>query len=225
MLEKLNQPRKYDVVLGGKAPPPLTGVVLGGIAGVKQRLQSKVVQHRIAALTEAVNYQDAGLELVIQALDDESQQVRDTACFQLQGKSAKLALLKKDAATWNKWRAHSIRLEESIYVDLSVLNLSELQLCEFNLSSANLIRANLSNANLSGANLSGANLSEANLMGANLSGAMLSGALLYNANLTNAILNGAILIGANLQRSKLHGANFDGAVLHKTTMPDGRIFE
>ncbi len=32
-----NQPRRFDVVLGGKNPAPVTGAVLGGIEGVKRR--------------------------------------------------------------------------------------------------------------------------------------------------------------------------------------------
>lgn len=38
MSENPNQPRVYDVVLGGQAPPPVEGVVLGGLEGVKSRL-------------------------------------------------------------------------------------------------------------------------------------------------------------------------------------------
>ena len=63
-----NQPGKYDAVLGGQSPPPVTGAVLGGIEGVKRRLSNPVVDVKLAALTDALNYQDAGLELLIQAL-------------------------------------------------------------------------------------------------------------------------------------------------------------
>lgn len=63
-----NQPREFDAVLGGKNPPPVDGVVLGGIEGVKNRLQSSDIELQIAALTEAMNYEDAGIDLVIEAL-------------------------------------------------------------------------------------------------------------------------------------------------------------
>lgn len=33
-----NQPRENDAVLGGQYPPPASGVILGGLEGVKQRL-------------------------------------------------------------------------------------------------------------------------------------------------------------------------------------------
>ncbi|MEH2184402.1 hypothetical protein [Nostoc sp.] len=74
-----NQPRVYDAVLGGKIPPPLSGVVLGGLEGVQNRLQSSVVEAQVSALSEALNYSDVGLEIVIQALHNQSGQVRLSA--------------------------------------------------------------------------------------------------------------------------------------------------
>jgi signal transduction histidine kinase len=59
MVENLNQPRAYDAVLGG-------------LPGVKRRLTSDAIGYRIAALKEALNYGQAGLDLVIQILKDES---------------------------------------------------------------------------------------------------------------------------------------------------------
>ena len=58
------QPKSQDAVLGGQSPPPLGGVVLGGIAGVKRRLASSAIAPRIAALREALNYGENGLERV-----------------------------------------------------------------------------------------------------------------------------------------------------------------
>ncbi|MDZ8094123.1 MAG: WD40 repeat domain-containing protein [Nostoc sp. DedQUE05] len=74
-----NQPQEYDAVLGGQAPPPVSGVVLGGIEGVKRRLLSNNLEAKMAALTEAINYGDAGLELVIQSLQNESVQLKAVA--------------------------------------------------------------------------------------------------------------------------------------------------
>ena len=65
-----NQPRKYDAVLGGQSPPPIHSAVLGGIEGVQRRLSNPVVDVKVAALTDALKYGDAGLELVIQALQN-----------------------------------------------------------------------------------------------------------------------------------------------------------
>ena len=63
-----NQPREFDVVLGGKNPPPVTGVVLGGIEGVKRKLANPEIKVKIAGLYQALNYGDAGLDLIIEAL-------------------------------------------------------------------------------------------------------------------------------------------------------------
>lgn len=77
-----NKPRKYDAVLGGELPPPVNGVVLGGLEGVRNRLQSSVLEAQVAALSEALNYGDAGLEIVIQALENKSVKVR-LAAYQI----------------------------------------------------------------------------------------------------------------------------------------------
>ncbi|MEH2074012.1 MAG: hypothetical protein V7K57_06415 [Nostoc sp.] len=94
-----NQPREFDAVLGGEAPPPASGVVLGGIEGVKSRLKSLVVEVQVAALSEALNYGDDGLDLVINTLTDSSEQVQRFAAKLLKqrgGDKGKQALLNSD---------------------------------------------------------------------------------------------------------------------------------
>lgn len=80
MLENHDQPKPYDAVRGGQLPPPVGGVVLGGLAGVKHRLSSSVSEHRIAALTETLNYGDAGLKIVIKICQSETGPVQRAAC-------------------------------------------------------------------------------------------------------------------------------------------------
>ncbi len=70
------QPRTDDAVLGGAAPLPVSSVVLGGLDGIKRRLASASALERIAALKAALNYGEAGLELVMLGLEDESRQVQ-----------------------------------------------------------------------------------------------------------------------------------------------------
>jgi len=53
-------PKSQDAVLGGQAPPPLGGLVLGGIEGVRRRLASPAIAPRISALREALNYGKTG---------------------------------------------------------------------------------------------------------------------------------------------------------------------
>ncbi|HAZ44054.1 MAG TPA: WD40 repeat domain-containing protein [Cyanobacteria bacterium UBA11369] len=79
-----NQPRSYDVVLGGQTPTPVNAAVLGGVAGVKRRLTSQNVAQRVTALSEALKYGEAGLDLIFQSLKDESWQVSKTAYLLIQ---------------------------------------------------------------------------------------------------------------------------------------------
>lgn len=62
------QPRQYDPVLGGQIPPTIA--VLGGLAGIKQRLTHPDREQQMAALAEALNYGQSGLKLVIHVLLD-----------------------------------------------------------------------------------------------------------------------------------------------------------
>ncbi|MEM9925841.1 MAG: hypothetical protein AAF915_19170 [Cyanobacteria bacterium P01_D01_bin.50] len=97
-----NQPREFDVVLGGENPAPVTGVVLGGIEGVKRRLESDDEEVRIAALWNALNYGETGLDLIIQALKDSSQEIKSYVELLLKergGEKGKQALL-----DYNPWR-------------------------------------------------------------------------------------------------------------------------
>lgn len=80
VLENHDQPKPYDAVRGGQLPPPVGGVVLGGLAGVKHRLSSSVQEHRIAALRETLNYGDAGLKIVIKICQSETGPVQRAAC-------------------------------------------------------------------------------------------------------------------------------------------------
>jgi hypothetical protein len=80
MPESTPQPRSSDAILGGQTPPPVTGAVLGGLEGAKQRFESETVATRLTALREAVQYGEQGIELAIQALSDESEQVKQLAC-------------------------------------------------------------------------------------------------------------------------------------------------
>jgi len=70
------QPREYDAVLGGNSQILEGAAVLGGIEGVKVRLKNPEPQVRIAALKQAVNYGEQGLNLVIQALENELPQIQ-----------------------------------------------------------------------------------------------------------------------------------------------------
>ncbi|MEG4865986.1 MULTISPECIES: PspA/IM30 family protein [unclassified Microcoleus] len=80
VLENHDQPKPYDAVRGGQMPPPIGGVVLGGLAGVKHRLSAAVREHRIAALKETFNYGDAGLKIAIEICQNETGPLQQAAC-------------------------------------------------------------------------------------------------------------------------------------------------
>ena len=84
MTENFNQPKEYDVVLGGEATAPADGVVLGGLDRIKQVLAIREVKLRIDALLDALQYGQEGLDLVIQALEDKSEEVQEAAYLLLQ---------------------------------------------------------------------------------------------------------------------------------------------
>ena len=73
------QLREYDAVLGGNSPSLDGAAVLGGIEGVKLRLQNPDAKVRIAALEQALNCGEQGLDLVIEGLKDKSWNVEYTA--------------------------------------------------------------------------------------------------------------------------------------------------
>jgi hypothetical protein len=65
-----NNPQADDAVLGGNTPA-YSYPVLGGIAGVKWRLENAKIELKLLALSEAINYGNAGLDIVLQALRNE----------------------------------------------------------------------------------------------------------------------------------------------------------
>jgi len=66
MSEQQQEPKPKDAVLGGETTPQ-RGAVLGGIEGLKRRLESSDQQERITALQQAVDYGHEGLKLVNEA--------------------------------------------------------------------------------------------------------------------------------------------------------------
>ncbi len=73
------QPTPDAAVLGGQSSPLNYGAVLGGINGVKHRLVNGSEEVKIAALSDALDYGEEGLELILQALRNETKRVQLTA--------------------------------------------------------------------------------------------------------------------------------------------------
>ncbi len=83
-----NNPREFDAVLGAQQlQPPIHGAVLGGIENVKKCLASDNSSVKITALSNALKYGEPGLDLVIKALKDKSDDVQRKALMLLCGRS------------------------------------------------------------------------------------------------------------------------------------------
>ena len=87
-----NEPKEYDAVLGGKNFPPINAAVLGGIAKSQTAL-SRVpsVEARLAAITDALNYGEEGLEAATGVIDDADEQVRAFAAALFGARTANFA--------------------------------------------------------------------------------------------------------------------------------------
>ncbi|MDY6803459.1 MAG: pentapeptide repeat-containing protein [Cyanobacteriota bacterium] len=143
MIQNNQQPREFDAILGGTSQKSLNSAVLGGIEGVKMRLDSPWDETRFAAVSEALKYGKEGLDLVIKAFKDGKLIGGNLSGIDLTGADLRGA-------------------------DLREANLSFANLSEANLELADLRKANLSNAKLQHTNLTGAKLAGANLRGADL---------------------------------------------------------
>lgn len=93
MAEHSNQPKESDAVLGGRNLARASDVVLGGLERIKQRLAAHPerrltidIERRIAALKEAMNYGQDGIDLVMQSLKDRSEKVQQAAYLLLEDK-------------------------------------------------------------------------------------------------------------------------------------------
>jgi hypothetical protein len=76
-------PNAQDLVLGGQLPPPVSGAVLGGLAGLEHRFNQANITQKLAALAEAATYGKTALPLLQQGLQDENLQVRMAAYLPL----------------------------------------------------------------------------------------------------------------------------------------------
>lgn len=243
MSENSHQPKDNDAVLGGNSPA-YSGLVLGGIEGVKWRLgrsessgRTASIEQKITALNDALKYGQVGLELVIEALEDESWHIHQAAYSLLKSSSAnhvkQLLLQYKsrlaqelqkcyDAGERNFPRANL----NGIYLPWAVLsevNFTEANLSEAYLNRAYLIAADLSQADLTKINLTGADLSEANLNRANLNQAYLNKSNFSQATLIEANLRGADLSAANFSEANLSAAKLSWANLSQTNLSGANL--
>lgn len=87
MAQNWQKPDWYDAVLGGQAATPQGAAILGGLEGIRQRLRSPIPEQRAAALADSLEHGQRGLNLVIRALTDRAETVRQEAYFLLKDRS------------------------------------------------------------------------------------------------------------------------------------------
>jgi hypothetical protein len=75
-----SQPQQSDLVLGGHVPPPASGAILGGIQGLRQRLDGASSDQKVELLPQSLNYGETGIDLLVEAVHDAALIVRATAC-------------------------------------------------------------------------------------------------------------------------------------------------
>jgi hypothetical protein len=71
MSENPRQPRPDDAVLGGQSQAPMYAAVLGGIEGVKLRLETGNLEEKKAAFQDALKYGEKGIEVLFEILENE----------------------------------------------------------------------------------------------------------------------------------------------------------
>ncbi|HEY9672041.1 MAG TPA: pentapeptide repeat-containing protein [Waterburya sp.] len=148
-----------------------------------------------------------------------------------------LALLKRGADTWNRWREEnrsiqpvlrSIDFNKEGCIDMSNYNLEKADLQGVSGNSIKFCRAQLRNADLSGAVLSSADFEQATMIGTKLKDASLTDAHFHSAHLegadlSQANLEKATLIGAHLMQTNLSGANLTQADLRYSVMSETNL--
>lgn len=99
--DESKQPQTYDLVLGGNNPPPTSNLVLGGIEGVKKRLANQDIKQQLTALSEALDYQEEGLDVVIDIWQKRSGKLKWDAYRLLKQKTE--PKVKKALQDYNPW--------------------------------------------------------------------------------------------------------------------------
>ena len=127
MNDELREPQEYDLVLGGDNPPPVNGLVLGGIAGVERRLFSQQFATKLDAVSDALKYGDEGIELIVDALQKSSEEFCYAAAKVLKQQGnldAKQALLDYNPylffTTLKDW--HKVRFDPEVGINDPVNN-------------------------------------------------------------------------------------------------------
>lgn len=147
-----------------------------------------------------------------------------------------LAMLKKGAKAWNKWREKN----PHIIPQLSGINIYYNKLDNYNLSDANfagltsvlvsfkranLCRANLEKANIKECSLLEADLTEANLRKINIIDSELNQAIFIKSNLSEASIIYSKLVQVNFEEAEISKVEFNHLDLSKAILKKAEIID
>lgn len=215
------QPKEYDVVLGGNNPP-LNGLVLGGIEGVKRRFaQADSDDEKIAILREALKYGEAGEDFLSDVFSVSKGKIQWMAAAFISATNNETYkellvdyfadFIQKNKQDWNNWRKEV----QDIQIFLKAINFNNLSVLEGrDFSNTNLINADLSYMNLRESNFQNADLCQANLSWSYLYYACFNNAKLIGANLYQARLDDAELFKTDLRKANLETTHFEHTKLN-----------
>jgi hypothetical protein len=115
----MKQPENTNAILGGQTSVPTNSVTLGGIEGLRQRFAIASPNQKLELLFQTLNYDDAGVELLIDALSDPSLWVR-VGAYQL------LAEIKSEKATTAMAKGFQLNPGDRLYhVHISLTDYSD----------------------------------------------------------------------------------------------------
>ncbi len=204
-----DQPKAWDLVLGGQAPPaaPAFGLVLGGIEGARRRLSASDVNIRLATIAELPTYQESGISLLIEALQTNTEWPVRLAAWQclsqLEDPTAQQAIYDYSPFRHVGGSRGLIVAYRRGERDFSYADLPNADLKGASLGGISFWEANLKNADLQQANCNGTHFGQTDLRGVNFTGAKLSGADFAAADLRGAIVIEVKLSGTSLRQVKL----------------------
>ena len=237
------KPKEYDAVLGGNNPPPVDGLVLGGIEGVKRCFcKANSDEEKISLLKEALKYSEAGEDWLFEIASTETNKIQWIAAAlisatsneeykqRLVGYFAKVIrenIIQENIEEWKQWEQHIDRWNQwKQHIPEIKLYLQEINLSSFQeLYSIDLSKADLTNANLSAIRGYHINLAEANLTNCNLEGARIGNGNFIGTNFTNANLKNADLREGNYNKTIFINADFEETLFDKSNIINSNFAE
>ncbi|VEP13184.1 putative Pentapeptide repeat family protein [Hyella patelloides LEGE 07179] len=241
MMNEERNPSEYDLVLGGDNPPPVDGLVLGGIEGVKRKFSSSNTdKETIRIFKEALKYDDIGKDWLYEILETATGEIQWIAAVVLSEIAnkpykrlfyqwEKRSSLPQIISITKKDTKKVIKKKDNLKIILELVPSDrEKQLVEYfkntileNRGQWHIWRKKYSQYMLY---LRGIDLCECDLRKINLSNINLVNANFKRANLPAVNLTGSILCYANLSQTNLYIAILKQVDFRKANLKKARLY-